>query len=172
MCREERNTTPLHPAADPKGPPIRTNIRTDEFVLARDDHRCRSSTYRQQAKRRLLAVYKQRDVAPVPVCTRSAVRASPGSELTRTAFPHPASRLPQDSQTAPVAGKAQRPAHMLGACLHLTTRFPSAAYQLTAHSTACRSKSWAELGRVLRFFIWQPERMRRPITCKAERTLR
>jgi len=46
------------------------------------------------------------------------------------------------------------------------------SHQLKAHSTASRSSNWAEFGRFLRLFIWQPERMRRAIKRKAERRLR
>jgi hypothetical protein len=46
------------------------------------------------------------------------------------------------------------------------------SYQLNAHSTAWRSSSCAEFGRLLRVFIWHPECMRRAISSKAEQTLR
>ena len=48
-----------------KGPPIRTNLRTDEFDPAVGDRRSQSPRRRQQAKQRLLITYEKPGVARV-----------------------------------------------------------------------------------------------------------
>ncbi len=134
-----------------KPSPIYTNLRKAEFVAAGDDRRCRSTKCPRLVRRRLLVAYRKRSVSPFAWAGGTQRRQN-----------KPLARV--HAHSLPSRSTAGRPdpggrwacsvtcAHAAWSTHH-SACFSSPAYQLKAHSTACRSSSCAELGRVLRLFI-------------------
>ena len=172
-----------------KASPIRTNLRMVELLCIESEHLGRHSRFLLAGEVRLPTIVSMLD------CLLSEQQAwsicwlvfsmlaapVPGLSVQRTASPPTPALLPASVQTTEASTSSARPVGRLGALFApCSPRWPSAArgsewlrsHQLSAHSTASRSSSWAELGCFWRLFIWQPERMRRPINRKAERTLR
>ena len=144
--------------------PIRTNLRKVEFEFEFSKHLPRPwrSLRLEENGLFMLALL-------LASCWRETLRwsvsaqtraYSPREHVWRTASPSPQHCcLAQTRRGAFVA--------------HCSSGFPftQRAHQLSAHSTASCSNNWAELGCFLRVFIWQPERMRRPISRTAEQML-